>query len=106
MKRINSIVKHELRKSLCNKYGGKCSYCGTPVGMAGTVDHYMPQALGGTNDRENLRWCCIECNRDKADMHPQEWEQRIPVRRPSPPTKQQQKAALLSSIAQRSVTNA
>jgi 5-methylcytosine-specific restriction endonuclease McrA len=72
--------------------------------MAGTVDHYMPQALGGTNERENLRWCCIECNGEKADMHPDEWEQRIPVR-PQSPTKQQQKAALLSSIARRSLTN-
>jgi 5-methylcytosine-specific restriction endonuclease McrA len=99
VKRINSIVKHELRKALCNAYGGLCAYCCRQVGMQGTVDRYLPQALGGTNARENLRWCCNECNGEKADMHPGEWEQRIAGRVRPITTKAQNKAALLASIA-------
>lgn len=100
MKRgINNMVKFELRKALCNLYRGLCAYCGRHIGMRGTVDHYVPKALGGTNERSNLRWCCFECNRDKADMPPEEWQQRIPQRRAAE-TKSQRRIALLSSIAQ------
>jgi 5-methylcytosine-specific restriction endonuclease McrA len=80
VKRINSMVKHELRKALCNKFGGCCAYCGVQIGMKGTVDHYMPQALGGTNEQSNLRWCCLKCNNLKADMHPDAWETKKPPR--------------------------
>lgn len=99
MKRINSMVKHELRKALCNAFGGLCAYCKRAIGMKGTVDHYLPQALGGTNARENLRWCCLGCNGEKADMEPAEWEQVIAGRPPATTTKAQTRAALLSSIA-------
>jgi 5-methylcytosine-specific restriction endonuclease McrA len=105
MKRINSMVKHELRKALCNKFGGLCAYCRRNVGMNGTVDHYLPQALGGTNARENLRWCCLGCNNVKADMHPDEWELLVPARVCTTPTKAQQRAALLASIAPRNRKN-
>lgn len=98
MKRINSIVKHELRKSLCNKFGGKCAYCERQIGMRGTIDHYLPQVLGGTNERGNLRWCCPECNIAKADLHPDEWEQRRPVPVAST-TKADRRIALLASCA-------
>ncbi len=78
MQRINSLVKHEVRKGLCNKFDGKCAYCRKDIGMRGTVDHYIPQALGGTNAKGNLRWCCTECNGLKGDMPPEQWEQRMP----------------------------
>ena len=72
-------VKHIKRKSICDKYNGKCAYCNRQVGMKGTLDHYLPKSLGGTDCNDNLKWSCIECNTLKADMSPEEWEDRIPV---------------------------
>lgn len=99
MKRINSIDKRHLRHSLFQAFGGRCAYCNVRTGLkAGTVDHYLPQALGGTNERGNLRWCCVGCNTAKADMHPDEWEQRRPEPVADPiPTRIQ----LLQRIARR-----
>jgi 5-methylcytosine-specific restriction endonuclease McrA len=99
VKRINSMVKYELRKALCSKYDGRCAYCRRVIGMSGTVDYYLPEALGGSNARENLRWCCVDCNQEKGAMHPREWEQRIPER-DEPKTKAQRRVELLRSIAQ------
>jgi 5-methylcytosine-specific restriction endonuclease McrA len=105
VKRINSMVKHELRKALCNAFSGLCAYCRRRIGMKGTVDHYMPQALGGTNARENLRWCCTACNCAKADMHPDEWELLVPGRVCAIKTKAQQRIEILASIAPQSRKN-
>jgi hypothetical protein len=98
VKRINSMVKYELRKALCNKFNGRCAYCDRPIGMKGTVDHYIPQALGGTNAKSNLRWCCLTCNGLKSDMHPDEWEKRVPALK-TEPDKAQRRLEVLSSIA-------
>lgn len=78
MKRVNSVTRRGLRTDLCNAFGGRCAYCRTVIGMRGTVDHYMPEALGGSNRRSNLRWCCLSCNGLKRDMHPTEWERVRP----------------------------
>ncbi len=67
MQRINSADKRRLRSWLCDKHGGRCCYCGKTVGGAGTVDHYLPQALGGTNAKPNLRWACLLLT---LGMHP------------------------------------
>jgi 5-methylcytosine-specific restriction endonuclease McrA len=101
MKRINSGDKRRLRVSLCNAFDGRCAYCNTYVGMKGTVDHYLPQALGGTNARPNLRWCCATCNNLKDDMHPLEWEQVMPTVRPRQETPLEAKQRLLAQIAPR-----
>lgn len=75
----NSSAKRAMRESVCNRYGGRCAYCRAVVGLRrGTLDHYMPQALGGTNEASNLRWACLPCNAEKADMHPDQWEARKP----------------------------
>ena len=29
---------------------------------AASIDHVIPRALGGTNDRDNLRLICVGCN--------------------------------------------
>jgi 5-methylcytosine-specific restriction endonuclease McrA len=44
--------------------GDICSYCGKP---AGTVDHIVPVASGGTNDWDNLTSACSSCNSRKHD---------------------------------------
>ena len=54
--------------------GFACEYCG--VGerdTAGelTVDHVQPTAHNGTDDPDNLVYCCHRCNLHKADYWPQ-----------------------------------
>lgn len=80
MTNMNSEHKRQVRADLCARFGGRCAYCDVPVGLRrGTVDHYIPQALGGTNQAGNLRWACKPCNQAKADMPPEEWELRKPL---------------------------
>jgi hypothetical protein len=64
---------------------GSCTQCGNlavesiPVGpdgaviawgllrrRIGTIDHRVPVLAGGSNHRDNLQWCCFECN----NLHP------------------------------------
>jgi hypothetical protein len=50
-----------------------CEYCGvteTDTGGQLTVDHFHPQAHGGTDDLGNLLYCCQRCNLYKADYWP------------------------------------
>lgn len=74
MNRINSEDKRRLRAKLHQQAGGRCEYCRCSLPLAeGTVDHYVPQARGGTNAQRNLRWSCIGCNRSKGDRMPADW---------------------------------
>lgn len=50
-----------------------CEYCGVTETDAGgllTVDHFQPRARGGSDDLENLVYCCHRCNQYKADYWP------------------------------------
>jgi hypothetical protein len=42
---------------------GKCYWCSVVVGTYGTLEHLQRIADGGTNDRSNLTWACLPCNR-------------------------------------------
>jgi len=44
---------------------GRCSYCGVPCDG---IDHFLPLSKGGTDKRDNLIWCCKECN-GRANSH-------------------------------------
>ena len=45
---------------------GKCAYCGCELDYKkATIDHKMPLAVGGTNERENLIICYFSCNHYK-----------------------------------------
>ena len=52
--------------------GGICPYCGEPF-EGGHIDHVVPVSRGGTNDRENLVYCCTSCNLSKHDKTLEEW---------------------------------
>lgn len=102
MRGINSTDKRRVRQALHAEADGRCAYCNRPTSLrSGTVDHYMPQALGGTNARPNLRWSCLGCNGAKADMHPDEWEVRKPEPYVEQPTRYAVRCELLQRIAQR-----
>jgi hypothetical protein len=60
---------------------GLCCYCDVPMKRYGdrgplgaTLDHYLPSALGGSDEEHNLRLCCRRCNNHKANLHPLVWE--------------------------------
>lgn len=49
----------------------KCAYCRIDLRKAKRhLDHIMPLALGGTNDRRNLQYLCAGCNLSKGAAHP------------------------------------
>jgi HNH endonuclease len=39
------------------------------------VDHVMPVAQAGTNERENLAPACVRCNNEKMDFTPEQWKE-------------------------------
>lgn len=52
-------------------YGDECFYCG--IENAGTVDHVVPTARGGSNTLGNKVLACADCNNIKGDMLPEEF---------------------------------
>lgn len=50
---------------------GKCTWCLKALsGESPHVDHRMPIALGGSNDKSNLQLLHASCNKSKAAHHP------------------------------------
>lgn len=50
-----------------------CEFCGVSeadVGGQLTIDHFQPQSKGGTDDLDNLLYCCARCNQYKFDYWP------------------------------------
>ena len=57
---------------------GRCAYCREPITMrAKHVDHILPLARGGTNDRRNLQITCAGCNQRKHTKHPVEFAREV-----------------------------
>jgi 5-methylcytosine-specific restriction endonuclease McrA len=63
-------IKPEIWDTLVEFFGG-CAYCG---GEATEMDHFIPKALGGSDDWDNLVPACRTCNASKNDTHPKDWE--------------------------------
>lgn len=54
-------------------YRYTCGYCGVTeidTGSEMTVDHFMPRAVGGSDDLDNLIYACWKCNQFKHDFWP------------------------------------
>ena len=56
------------RLNLFLKRKGTCAACSQKIeaGKAWDIDHILPLALGGTNERENLQILCKPCHRAKT----------------------------------------
>jgi hypothetical protein len=66
-------ISSEIRLRVRQRASFACEYCGvseTDTGGELTIDHYHPQALGGSDDMDNLLYCCQRCNQYKADYWP------------------------------------
>lgn len=55
---------------------GKCAYCKVKLTKKLHVDHIMPLARGGTNERRNLQLLCAHCNLSKWSKHPIDFVQQ------------------------------
>jgi 5-methylcytosine-specific restriction endonuclease McrA len=58
---------------LLEKQRYKCANCSKSVRKMRHVDHIMPLAKGGSNDRKNLQILCPPCNLSKRAKHPIDW---------------------------------
>jgi 5-methylcytosine-specific restriction endonuclease McrA len=57
-------------KDILTQQRHKCAYCRTSIKKARHLDHIVPLALGGTNDRQNIQGLCPDCNISKGAMDP------------------------------------
>lgn len=68
-----------LRRELWDEQGGRCFYCESEISHYSKrfnsldVDHKVPRAHGGSDDRSNLVAACRACNRGKCDRSEAEW---------------------------------
>ena len=79
------LAKHELAYAKASAYDNKtrdhaalaaitisvpdlCPYCAGPIGNNPHLDHIYPVSLGGLSIRENLVYCCSECNLQKSNL--------------------------------------
>ena len=68
----------EIRNDVYERTQGKCALCGKFVRFDQfTIDHIIPLAKGGTNDRNNLQCTCKRCNAMKQDYSQDEFIDRM-----------------------------
>jgi hypothetical protein len=64
-------VSRRLRFEILRRDNHACRYCGaTAPEVKLTVDHVVPEALGGTDDPSNLVTACQSCNSGKTSIAP------------------------------------
>jgi 5-methylcytosine-specific restriction endonuclease McrA len=71
--KAREMRKTQWWKRKCDK--GVCHYCGCsfpPKEL--TMDHIVPIARGGKTTKGNVVPCCKECNNQKKQRLPLEWE--------------------------------
>lgn len=68
--RYDKLPTHKVifsRRTIYNRDGNKCQYCGKNVGTEGTIDHIIPRSKNGLSNWENVVLACQKCNIKKAD---------------------------------------
>lgn len=67
MRRIKGRSKQDKSRQVWEKSSGRCAHCGkAATGEDRTIDHVIPQILGGGNDPRNLMPLCRHCNSSRA----------------------------------------
>lgn len=57
---------------------GVCHYCGRTVAPKDlTLDHIVPLARGGRSTKGNCVPACKECNNQKKNLLPMEWDEYL-----------------------------
>lgn len=73
-RKANSATWKRIRALILNRDNHICAYCGE---SAGTVDHVIPVAKGGSDEWDNLVACCTRCNSRKRDKMPADFLPRV-----------------------------
>lgn len=63
----------DIREQVRQRANYACEYCGvseTDCGGELTIDHFQPKSFGGSDDQDNLVYCCTRCNQYKMDYCP------------------------------------
>lgn len=63
-------------KDILLRQKNRCAYwkvCGSAITEEWHLDHIVPLALGGSNERRNIQICCQTCNLKKGAKHPVEF---------------------------------
>ena len=63
-----SLAQRSQRAEVKRRARELCEYCRSSTRLTGhefTVDHIVPRALGGSDEPENLCFCCFWCNNAK-----------------------------------------
>lgn len=55
----------------------RCAACGGDIRRAYEVDHIVPLALGGSDEKGNLQLLCRRCNRSKGAKHPLDFAKKL-----------------------------
>ena len=83
-----AYISRIFRQKTHERFDGCCAYCLTPewiIGTAFTIDHIIPEALGGKTVLENLCLACFPCNLIKGTQTTAidlQTEQHIPLFHP------------------------
>ena len=67
------MVEKAVREAVRREFGYRCGYCGVheeELGSELEVDHFQPRSVGGSDQLDNLVYCCPTCNRFKGDFWP------------------------------------
>lgn len=86
-KRIRTMKRHFLEKkareqvkitqdviqALKRNSDGKCEYCGVDCSENYHIDHKIPLCKGGSNEIDNLAFCCPQCNWSKGKKTAEEF---------------------------------
>jgi hypothetical protein len=66
-------ITAEARRTIRQRANAACEFCGvteTDTGGELTIDHFRPKTKGGSDELDNLLYCCHRCNQYKADYWP------------------------------------
>jgi HNH endonuclease len=66
----SSYIALELRRRIARQGRYRCGYCLSSekiIGMTMTIDHLIPESLGGPTEEENLWLACSACNGRKGN---------------------------------------
>ena len=67
-KKERNNISSKLRFEVFRRDKFVCQYCGAcGPNVELEIDHIIPVSRGGTDDKDNLKTACFDCNRGKGD---------------------------------------
>src|SRR5215212_596433 len=63
--KLSAKERRRKMRALLRRDPAECRNCGATEGL--TIDHIVPQAVGGGHALSNLQFLCEDCNQRKAD---------------------------------------